>query len=64
MTMLQAQPGHEMAHIIIADVGRGFRAWRSAEPAQTGNPADQLRALFAGIEPDDLLIIADGEDLA
>lgn len=64
MTMLQAQPGHEMAHIIIADAGRGFHAWRSGAPVHTGNPADQLRALLAGIEPDDLLIIADGEDLA
>ena len=64
MTMLQAQPRHEMAHIIIADVGRGFRAWRSADLHQIGDPADQLRAMFAGIEPDDLLIIADGEDLA
>ena len=64
MTMLQAQPRHEMAHIIIADAGRGFHTWRSGEPVHTGNPADQLRALLAGIEPDDLLIIADGEDLA
>lgn len=64
MTMLQAQPGHEMAHIIIADAGRGFRTWRGGEPAQTCDPADQLRALLSGIEPDDLLIIADDKDLA
>lgn len=64
MTMLQAQPGHEMAHIIIADAGRGFRKWPSVDLHQIGDPVDQLRAMFAGIEPDDLLIIANGEDLA
>lgn len=63
-TMLQAQPRHEVPLIIIADASRGFHAWPNSGPVKTGDTADQLRALLAGIEPDDLLIIAGGEDLA
>jgi hypothetical protein len=64
MTMLQAQPRHEVPHIIIADASRGFQAWPNSGGVKTGDTADQLCASLAGIEPDDLLIIADGEDLA
>ncbi len=64
MTMLQAHPGHEMARVILADPARGFQGWRSADPVHPRDPADQLRAVLAGIEPDDLLIMAGGADLA
>lgn len=64
MTMLEAHPGHEMARVIVADPGRGFQGWRSADPVHPRDPADQLRAVLAGIETDDLLVVADGADLA
>lgn len=62
-TMLEAEPGHEKATIILAIAGCGFHAWGACD-AQSAEPRDQLRALLAGIDVDDLLIIADGDDLA
>lgn len=62
-TMLEAEPGHERATIILAVAGRGFHAW-SACDAPSGKPADQLRALLAGLDVEDLLVMADGDDLA
>lgn len=64
MTMLQAHPGHAMAHTIIADAARGFRSLGNCDHVRTEDPAGKLRALLTGVELDDLLIIADAADLA
>ncbi|HEX7783440.1 MAG TPA: hypothetical protein VF509_11600 [Sphingobium sp.] len=64
VAMLRAQPGHEMAMIIVADAGHGFHPWSSGDEIGTRAQADQLRALIAGFEMDDILIMADGDDLA
>ncbi|WP_207212388.1 hypothetical protein [Sphingobium cupriresistens] len=63
LDMLQSHPGHRELRIIIAAAGHGFQAWNAAPNPEIKQPADQLRALLAGSEHDDLLIVAHGEDL-
>lgn len=64
MEMLQAQDGHQAGKIIIAAAARGFHLWQAGLSAEIAKPSDQLRALLAGVEPDDLLVMAEGDDLA
>lgn len=64
LDMLHAHPRYRELRIIIAVADRGFNAWKADPDSEIKQPADQLRALLAGSDPDDLLVVAQGEDLA
>lgn len=61
---LQARPQGDAATIIIVREGRGFAALSGDGQRVAADPGAQLRALLAGRDYDDLLVAAQGTDLA
>ena len=61
--MLRSRPGHQAMTAILALPGQGFRLWNSVSNDGTVSALSPLPVLLADIDPDDLLIVAGGEDL-
>lgn len=49
--------------MILAVPGQGFCLWSSVGNAETENRQSPLPVLLAGVDPDDILVVADGDDL-
>jgi hypothetical protein len=61
--MLQSRPGHQAMTAILALPGQGFCLWNSPYNIETARAHSPLPVLLADIDPDDLLVVAGGEDL-
>ncbi|MDE8652151.1 hypothetical protein [Novosphingobium album (ex Liu et al. 2023)] len=64
IAMLRGEPGHDAVTIIVAATGRGFYRWGCVASTGSAAPTKSLSALLREIEVDDLLVIAEGEDMA
>lgn len=61
--MLQSRSGHQDMTMILAVPGQGFCLWDSVGNAETQNRQSPLPVLLADVDPDDTLVVADGDDL-
>ncbi|MFT3966411.1 MAG: hypothetical protein QM690_11080 [Sphingobium sp.] len=61
--MLKPRPGHQAMTAILALPRQGFRLWNSFCKAGEAGIQSPLPVLLADVDPDDLLVIAGGEDL-
>lgn len=61
--MFQSRPGHQQMTMILAVPGEEFRQWDSICNAGTVNEQSPLPVLLADVDPEDILVVADGEDL-
>lgn len=61
--MLQSRSGHQDMTMILAVPGQGFGLWNSVGNAETQSRQSPLPVLLADVDPDDILVVADGDDL-
>ncbi|WP_041391874.1 hypothetical protein [Sphingobium sp. SYK-6] len=61
--MLQSRPGHQEMTVILAVPGQGFRLWNSICNGGSASAPNSLPVLLADVDPDDILVVAGGDDL-
>jgi hypothetical protein len=61
--MLQSRPGHQDMTMILAAPSQGFSLWNSVGKVETQSRQSPLPVLLAGVDPDDILVVAHGDDL-
>lgn len=64
LPLLRHQAGHDEATLILAWPGHGFTRWSGSPSVAAWDAPVALRELLSGPDLEDILIAADGEDLA